>query len=497
MSGTKTALVIMARAAVLLLAVTSIWGVAALLDTRPALAQPSEPSDLTIDDIYVKTASPDQNRMDVTWEDNSTDETSFEVQYKTDGTDNWESTELPANSTEWSHKGVTNATRYSYQVRACSGSSCSGWAKNTTAEGERYVAAKARPQWDDPSNFTKLDYGVYWFRCGKCRTNPDGTKTSNGIKADPTDLGTSYYDPDKPTVIYVHGIQENGKKQRESFVSPTDASDMAAQWKTKGYNVGLFYWNQIADDNGLPPRIHEGKVWGQWSGKSYWRWRKMDGSFVYMQPTTMANTNTVADLFRDSYAAALKNQTNPDIRLAAHSMGNQVAIRGTSLLQSSGGSEPMPKRVALLDPYYSQINNYLTIRPRDEATKFVSQLKGAEVLFEYYKTSAERVIDTVDTIAKQMAYVKIYPNYTIPNQAAAHGAAVHWYLSSPSYSPPAWDYNSATRKYTRAGVAPSAAMPDSTLQEVNACTTDCKWWTQRNGKYTKVITDDDFVRRMW
>ena len=85
MSGTKTALVIMARTVVLLLAVTSIWGVAALLDTRPALAQPSEPSDLTIDDIYVKTASPDQNRMDVTWEDNSTDETSFEVQYKTDG----------------------------------------------------------------------------------------------------------------------------------------------------------------------------------------------------------------------------------------------------------------------------------------------------------------------------------------------------------------------------------------------------------------------------
>jgi hypothetical protein len=26
-------------------------------------------------------------------------------------------------------------------------------------------------------------------------------------------------------------------------------------------NVGIFYWNQFADDGGLPPYFAEGKIW--------------------------------------------------------------------------------------------------------------------------------------------------------------------------------------------------------------------------------------------
>jgi hypothetical protein len=461
-------------------------------------APPSAPSDLLIDEVYVNTQAPSMNHMNITWKDNSSDETRFEVQYQ-DNTDNtWHSVDVPADTGTWSQQGVTNDVRYTYRLRACDSSVCSDWAKNATRAQDQYVAATARPQWDDLSNFTKLDYGVYWFKCGTCRTtNSDGSqgaKTSDGIKADPTDVGTAYYDSDKPTLIYIHGIQPNGRKERESFVSPTDkTSDTASGWNQQGYNTGIFYWNQIADDNGaifgtpLPPHIAEAKVWGQWSGQNFMRWRTIGGGF---STEGLPSNTTVASLFRDSYTEALKNQNNPYIRLAAHSLGNQVAIRGTYLLAGTAPASLRPKRVALLDPYYSQNNPYLTIRPRDEATKLVGQLKSVGTLFEYYKTSNNLLIDTVDTIANQMAYVRIVPSYAGP--AAAHGVAVHWYLTSVSYRPPAFTYSSR-RNPTPAGFAPSAAMPDTDLQRIDSCTQGCYWWYQRNGRNTPIVTDDDFT----
>jgi hypothetical protein len=461
-------------------------------------APPSAPSDLLINEVYVNTQAPSMNHMNITWKDNSLDETRFEVQYQDNIDNTWHSVDVPTDAGNWSQQGVTNDVRYTYRVRACDSSVCSDWAKNATRAQDQYVAATARPQWDDLSNFTKLDYGVYWFKCGTCRTtNSDGSqgaKTSDGIKADPTDVGTAYYDSDKPTLIYIHGIQPNGRKERESFVSPTDkTSDTASGWNQQGYNTGIFYWNQIADDNGaifgtpLPPLIAEAKVWGQWSGQNYMRWRTIGGGF---STEGLPSNTTVASLFRDSYTEALKNQNNPYIRLAAHSLGNQVAIRGTYLLAGTAPANLRPKRVALLDPYYSQTNPHLTIRPRDEATKLVGQLKSVGTLFEYYKTSNNRLINTVDTIANQMAYVRIVPSYAGP--AAAHGVAVHWYLTSVSYRPPAFTYSSR-RNPTPAGFAPSAAMPDTDLQRIDSCTQGCYWWYQRNGRNTPIVTDDDFT----
>jgi enamine deaminase RidA (YjgF/YER057c/UK114 family) len=463
-------------------------------------APPPAPSDLLIDEVYVNTQAPSMNHMNITWKDNSSDETRFEVQYQ-DNTDNtWHSVDVPADAGEWSQQGVTNDVRYTYRVRACDSSVCSDWAKNATRAQDQYVAATARPQWDDLSNFTKLDYGVYWFKCGTCRTTKSdgsqGAQTSDGIKADPTDVGTAYYDSDKPTFIHIHGIQPNGRKERGSFVSPTDkTSDTASGWNQRGYNTGIFYWNQIADDNGaifgtpLPPLIAEAKVWGQWSGQNYMRWRTIGGGF---STEGLPSNTTVASLFSASYTEALTNQNNPYIRLAAHSLGNQVAIKGTDLLAGTAPASLRPKRVALLDPYYSRTNAHLTIRPRDEATKLVGQLKSVGTLFEYYKTSNNLLIDTVDTIANQMAYVRIVPSYA-GNPTEAHSVAVHWYLTSASYRPPAFTYDSSRRNPTPAGFAPSAAMPDTDLQTIDSCTQGCYWWYQRNGRNTPIVTDDDFT----
>ena len=105
--------------------------------------------------------------------------------------------------------------------------------------------------WNLPNTFTTLDYGLYWFK-----------DKYNGLKAR-TDLppgvvqDDEYFDASKPTVIYVHGWQPDqvAAKGRESWlrVNVKNAAityDMATVWKDRGYNVGLFNWNQFGDLGG-------------------------------------------------------------------------------------------------------------------------------------------------------------------------------------------------------------------------------------------------------
>jgi hypothetical protein len=466
---------------------------------------PKPPSDLLVDTISVDTGKPAaENSMELVWKDNSFNEDSFEVRYKNNKTNKWTTDDLPDNSESWAHEGVTNGVRYSYQARACNTAGCSPWSN--------VVGATARPQWDDISNFTKLDYGIYWFKCGKCRDgkqNP-AEKTSDGIKANTTDVGTSYYDPNKPTFIYIHGIQTTGREKRESFVSPMDNStDMAAAWLEKDYNVGIFYWNQIADDDGeffnflggLPPYIVESKVWKY--NPKYWRWRTKGGGFSYQG---LPANKTVADLFVGSYKKALKNHKKGAIRLAGHSLGNQVAARGTLLLdnQVASGALPLrlrPTRVALLDPYYSvNVNQYLGYRPRDKVAQFLPRLKSRGILFEYYHTSIQFIHPAMG-IADQMAYVRVFPDYSylaLLNLAEVgriqHMAGVHWYLLSISYSPPAYSFELPTG-FVPAGTTPSAAMPPDVLGQASFCSTGCYFWEQVHGKESPEINDDGFERK--
>jgi len=77
---------------------------------------PEAPSELTI----VKTT---RNSITIGWLDNSTNETSFEVER--DGV--VLTPPLPANSTSFVDTGLTRKTTYSYRVRACNVTGCSAW----------------------------------------------------------------------------------------------------------------------------------------------------------------------------------------------------------------------------------------------------------------------------------------------------------------------------------------------------------------------------------
>jgi hypothetical protein len=83
------------------------------------------------------------------------------------------------------------------------------------------------------------------------------------------------------------------------------------------------------------------------------RWKNVAG--VY----STGPTQSVTDLLFTSYKDNLAGYTGSNIRIAGHSLGNQVAIVFTKKISdavSAGtiNSKLLPKRVALLDPFYSQ-----------------------------------------------------------------------------------------------------------------------------------------------
>lgn len=368
-------------------------------------------------------------------------------------------------------------------------------------------------QWDDPANFqdpNAPDYGIYWVRCGTCRGGQ-----SDEVKSTTPNLGLDYYNPTAPTVIYVHGWENFtvATKYRESMRSPIDTIntpnpgpiDMAGAWKAKGYNVGIFYWNQFSDDNLLAA---EEKIWA--SDNMTWK---------YFNPTTNGSQTrppyvghgSAADLFVDSYVQAMQNYRGSYVRIVGHSLGNQMAARMTYLLAKNWvdtgkiGRNALPRRVALLDPYYNPGHQTYLCGPAfqlpqgtcesaaDEVAKEVGVLKGSPygIAFEYYSTSA---IPVASNVASQMTLVHIDPAYVNGNVPNAHAAARHWYFTSMYVAPPV-EY--VCRIVGRGKICdkpdgphtPSAALSDD---ELHARMQGQHEWYQRDGQSTRSVQDDTF-----
>ena len=73
---------------------------------------PSAPSNLTATAVS-------QSQINLTWQDNSWDETNFRVERSPDGNNNWgEIATVSANSTSYSNTGLASNTRYYYRIKA-------------------------------------------------------------------------------------------------------------------------------------------------------------------------------------------------------------------------------------------------------------------------------------------------------------------------------------------------------------------------------------------
>ncbi len=96
--------------------------------TTPAAAPtaPAAPSGL-----QAEAAS--ATRVDLTWTDNSTDETEFRLERSADGGSTWAQIATPAtNATSYADTTAHASTAYSYRIRACSAAGCSAYSNEAS-----------------------------------------------------------------------------------------------------------------------------------------------------------------------------------------------------------------------------------------------------------------------------------------------------------------------------------------------------------------------------
>lgn len=216
-----------------------------------------------------------------------------------------------------------------------------------------YAINDSRVGWEE-GVFNRLDYGIYWYQDGKDIPVKAGTA---GVEFDPT----------KPTIIFTHGMKINEGYNRRDLLSTWEGTydrfdegnfPYSTQYFQKyidmGYNVGHFYWNQIAEENidGDP------KIWSSDTplGMRYYV-STQSGKRVLGDPT-LNPTSSVSMLYAQAIINALGKNFSGTLQLAGHSMGGDLSLAvSENLLMMSErkeiGTNLIPQRITLLDPYLS------------------------------------------------------------------------------------------------------------------------------------------------
>lgn len=325
------------------------------------------------------------------------------------------------------------------------------------------------------SVFDNLDYGLYWFGYD------DSYQKAGGYNP--------YYNNTAPTIIYIHGWQ-NGSSQaqsRETF-DTTGAGgpdvDLARAWRDAGYNVGVLYWNQFADEGEV--KDAEAKIWSA-TGPRAMRWRNSAG--VY----SSGPSQSAGQLLFESLRTNMADYTGSRLILAGHSLGNQMAIVVAQKLKdgiSAGNTNAKlkPVRIALLDPFYSNgQKSYLSNKWTGEVARgYVDTLKSWGVIFEAYRTSSVSstlfVGDENKGLLNKTAFTELKTAYfSSTQQAQKHQAAVWHYFWSFSFAVP---YVTGSSDQ-----AMSAKTPDARVKTLMNGT---KGLAQDQGAYSKEPSDDTF-----
>ncbi len=301
-----------------------------------------------------------------------------------------------------------------------------------------------------PMNFNpnELSYGLYWF----------GTNGAHQ-KFSPGELNT-YFDPTKPTLIFAHGWQPFISDSLPNF--DFNGTDTAAGWIAAGWNVGIFVWNQFSDEttgvtlgawfgDGPPPQgvlDAEAKIWSA-NGPRGMRWRDWDNYLTgYSAPPS--GTPSAGELFYQTYVAALPESYTQTIRIAGHSLGNQMAVHLTHLVDAgiAAGNVPAnlrPARVALLDPYWSpeartDVTDGLAAgrQTGDVVREIIARLTPRGTLFEWYWSSTWTTPpqgDANDALKPMVFYAEMDPAFETAD-LDKHMAAQHLYFWSHAFDGP-------------------------------------------------------------
>lgn len=355
------------------------------------------------------------------------------------------------------------------------------------------------------------DTGIYWFK-----TDEDKVKATSNP-------GIDYFDPSKPTLIFVHGKQ-NEEKVANGFYERFDYQnhdcengftkyendvpvDLVEVWRNKssadypkGWNVGAFYWREYA---ALSYKEAERAIWNS------------DG---------IGGNKAVSDMLVDEYKYIMRNgYGHQEIRLAGHSFGSQVVLSaGAKIMTATDlASNEKPDRIALIDP---ALSNRTVLNGKEAAVlgnEKADVILGHNVALEYYRVSEANfgiqlqtnVFDNtaIHQLRQKSAFAELEPwfvNGISPfNAGAKHVAAPYLYMESMrnelhqevtiggwvcKWIFCTWD---ATLRKDTGRHALTAATPTA---EVKIHTGANYYWEQVEGRRTDLTHDDKFERkRRW
>lgn len=332
----------------------------------------------------------------------------------------------------------------------------------------------------DQSVYEQLDYGLYWA----------GADNQFEKAGDSTKYGSTYYNRYKPTMIYIHGWQSGSVADqfRETFYDTGSGRpdvDFANLWIAAGYNVGIIYWNQFADESEV--KDAEAKIWSV-NGSKQMRWLDSNGTHHYGDVN-----KPVSELLLDNYISAMSKYRGDDIRIVGHSLGNQVAMRLTQLINDSAdagqiNANLVPKRVSLLDAFYSNYSKsylggqWVGAAVRDIADSLIAKGTAIDSYRTSVATSSIFVGDQNKALQNKLAFVEQSTGYFWSwQQAEKHVAAVWLYLWSIEYPTP-YVANSSL-----SGV--SAAASNDLVKQWMSANYRIK---QNTGGYSKDLNDDGY-----
>lgn len=335
--------------------------------------------------------------------------------------------------------------------------------------------------WNQAPIWQTLDVGLYWVTNNNqyCPADQNQSARMPGCE--------NAFNPNKPTVIFFHGWEPLSTRTQTRFDFYTSYYtgqgwqtrdiDLGKIWRDKGWNVGIFYWNQISDTT--YPSQAAAKIWSTKTSQAmYWKKYNPNTSNSYYrvedvdacQNRHSADCKPVGELAYEAYVNAMKDYQGNNIRLIGHSLGGQLVIDVTHKIAenvAAGKLSPhlLPRQMVLLDPFFTPSGNtYLNalgINNQMLADQYVDDIANqygiAVSEFLSSDITAQQNWSTIENVAALTLYRPWFdPVY---REDEKHSVSWQIYLSSfadkppMSYSKPFNTYNLIQNTY--AGISAS------------------------------------------
>lgn len=271
--------------------------------------------------------------------------------------------------------------------------------------------------------------------------NPDGTVTNST-----EDLNKVNYDPKKPLVIFVHGMQQGyGYYRYDGFANKKGVLEA-------GYNYGVFIWSQPSDTDSFVPTEASGKIWGRAGTFTY-----ADENGKRVKEETDTIPLSIAECFLSYYMTFMERAGffGREIIFTGHSLGANTMSAISNLMitkakQKKLDKQYLPDRIVLFDAYWECLQD-------DSYVDWLGETVGADGVFgrtietvlaaremgiatEYVASSAISKMVDIYAIARPEGSAKIstdmlFEKVTYLDAVSAlndHVKSFYWYLGKIS-----------------------------------------------------------------